>query len=75
MIKKLPIIPGTGARLKKKNLTDLGPSDNCLSLTEAPEHEEDAEMDGNTRAHLEHIRETVNSSLNYHSTQMHNGGD
>jgi hypothetical protein len=74
VLKKLPQIPGTGARLKKKNLTDLGPSENCLSLIEATEHEDDPEVRG-SRAHHEQIRETANSSINYHSANQNNHGD
>ena len=74
VLKKLPMIPGTGARLKKKNLTDLGPTDNYLCLNEAPVLEED------TSNHvygdqLQQIRETANSSMNYHSAHLNNGGD
>jgi hypothetical protein len=48
-LKKLPIIPNTGARLKKKNLTDLGPVQNYLSLNEGQQRvdEEETEVQSN----------------------------
>lgn len=73
-LKKLPIIPGTGARLKKKNLTDLGPVQNYLSLNETPVVEEDSEDQGDPR-HLQNMRDTANSSMHYGSTNLNNTAD
>ena len=40
-MKKLPNIPNTAARIKKKNFTDLGIRNNFLSLNEEENEEDD----------------------------------
>lgn len=71
-LKKLPNIaqPYTGAKIQKKNLTDLGPGANCLSLNEALEEEEDSECYSKQRA-LQNRRESVARSK-YNSTHLSN---
>ncbi len=45
-LKKLPLIPNTGARLiKKKAITDLGPINNNITLEEGEEYEKDSDED------------------------------
>ena len=44
-MKNLPIIPNTGARIKKKSFTDLGPNNNFMSLKEENEDDEYTEQE------------------------------
>lgn len=61
-LKKLPVIPNTGARtIKKKNFTDLGPKGNFLSLDER-----DDEEDTDEREMTElNVFEFANSSIDH----------
>lgn len=69
-LSKLPIIPNTGVRLKKKNLTDLGPGQNCLSLTEAHEEEEYTDAQSSQRKPQPNRDSATRSK--YNSTNMNN---
>lgn len=60
--KKLPMIPNTGVRIKKKNLTDLVPGQNCLSLNEA--HEEDEDTDSRTESRHQNRSKLNSTHLN-----------
>ena len=69
-LNKLPTIPHTGVRLKKKNLTDMGPGQACLSLNEAHEDEEDTDVQSSHRK-INQNRDSVNRSK-YNSSNINN---